>query len=142
MLRRGRERSARRAVWMTLGLGLLVAPAMVATNLVFTHLVYRVPRVDPAWPNWVQTGVYPVLDATNIEPLAAWMLTAPLCLVLALRWAVLVANWMDARERGHSGTLGHRADGRWLLVEAVPLALFVAATVVIFGPSTWMCFTD
>lgn len=127
---------------MTLGLGLLVAPAMVATNVVFTHLVYRVPRVDPAWPNWVQTGVYPVLDATNIETMAVWMLTAPLFVVLAVRWLWLGGRWLAAFWRGRSGTLGHRADGRWLLIDAAPLALFVAATLVLFGPSTWMGFTD
>ena len=136
------NRVARRTVWVTLGLGPLVVAAMVATNVVFTHLVYRVPQVDPEWPNWVQTGMYPVLDATSMPTFMLWTLASPLGGVLAARWLWLGWRWLAAIARGRSGTPTHRDDGRWLLIEAAPVALYAAATFVMFGTSTWMCLPD
>lgn len=68
--------------------GVLLLPlVMVPINLIWAYWVHRLPATDPNYPNWIQTGDYPVIDATY-KPMFACVLFLGWLWLPMFGWAI------------------------------------------------------
>ena len=113
----------------------LVAPlVMVPLNLFFAYKVYAVHLTDPAYPNWIQNDVYPMLDSTAMPTIAYGVYSAPFWLGLLL-WAIVMTRSTYELRCSKSEAW---FVGQWLVLYA-PFALHGLAVVAML---MWGVFPD
>lgn len=74
--------------WYGIASAVLLLPVvMVPINLIWAYWVYRLPATDPKWPHWIQTGDYPVIDAT-FKPMFAYVCYLGWLWLPIMGWAI------------------------------------------------------